>query len=240
MDRNHWTTSSEYAIGEFSPNLEYIEWLDVLSVVDLTSGEIIHVNGVDACGLLPSWSPDSKRIISICSENNGISDLYLISLDTRLATRLLKCNDGEHFCSDPSWSPDGKWIAYYYSILASGQWDETGLYILNTQCFDTTSACAIQGMGEDATPPYTWSPDSQYLAGRCEDDSINIYLIEDGNLVLSRNYQIGMYFSIIAWSPSGKWIAVNSADGVLLVSVESGEIMPLTNLGEFYSWISVP
>jgi hypothetical protein len=222
--------------GTFSPDLRYLDQLDTSSVIDLITGQVISIVGVQNCGS-PTWSSDSQRMIADCIGLDGDFNLYLITLADRSAKRITNC-DGR-LCSDPSWSPDGKWVAYYFSMRASGWWDENGLHIMNTQCFESPTDCLADEEGRKVSPPYTWSPDSQYLAARGE-DTISVFKVENGNLELFRSYSADIDFTYLAWSPSGKWIAVSSGNKVSLVSVSTGEVIPVANMIQFYFWISVP
>ncbi len=102
---------------------------------------------------------------------------------------------------DPSWSPDGKWIAYFS--------DESGEYALHLS--------PQEGMGEVrkinlGNPPSffyspTWSPDSKKIA--YTDKRLNLWYvdIDAGKPVLvDTNPYDGASFSQV-WSPDSRWIA---------------------------------
>lgn len=58
--------------------------------------------------LAPAISPDGLRVV-FTSNRNGYWDLYIISLDSGLVTRLTNTFEYE---GAPSWSPDGFWVVY--------------------------------------------------------------------------------------------------------------------------------
>jgi tricorn protease len=103
---------------------------------------------------------------------------------------------------DPSWSPDGKWIAYFS--------DESGEYMLHLESQD--------GMGEVkklslSNPPsyfYTpkWSPDSKKIA--YSDKRLNLWYIdiEKGTTVKVDTNPFENPFQVVDynWSPDSKWI----------------------------------
>jgi hypothetical protein len=227
---------SPIKIGVFSPNLKYVE--DLPNIVDLPSGATLSYSGFDYCGEA-SWSADSKHILAVCGNSNTSGDIFLFSIEDLSVTQVTECDGKHHLCSDPSWSPDGSWVAYYYSVQASGRHAQNGLHIMNTQCFSTPSSCVNDNdIGLDAGFPYTWSPDGHFLAGRWG-TTIRMFEINNGIAALSKSYQLDTSIVKTSWSPSGKWIAVDTEDGVFLVSTETGEKRPL-GIKTFYYWISVP
>jgi len=130
----------------------------------------------------------------------------------------------------PSWSPDGKWIAYFS--------EESGEYALHLR--------DQNGMGEPkkislGTPPSffynpTWSPDSKKLA--FTDKRLNVWYldIEKGTPVLVDTDTYESPFRLLdpVWSPDSRWIAYtkqlkNHLRAVFSYSVESGKASQLTD-----------
>ncbi len=68
---------------------------------------LAHTNSTNHPGWL-SWSPDSKELAFVRSKGKK-SDIYIVSLETG-AVRPFTTDGKEN--TDPSWSPDGEWIAY--------------------------------------------------------------------------------------------------------------------------------
>jgi serine/threonine-protein kinase len=56
----------------------------------------------------PRLSPDGKRI-AVSLQRNDNFDVWVYDVDREVATRV---TFGEHYDADPTWSPDGAWIAY--------------------------------------------------------------------------------------------------------------------------------
>ncbi len=96
----------------------------------------------------PTWSPDGKYIAfesnRLAEPGVGQIDIWRITLETKALRRLTRAREGEWY-SIPSWSPDGKYIAYegdgIYLILADGR--------------------RPQRLGRGERPD--WSPDSQSI-----------------------------------------------------------------------------
>jgi tricorn protease len=129
---------------------------------------------------------------------------------------------------DPSWSPDGKWIAYFS--------DESGEYALHLR--DQKGAGEVKKI---ALPPTfynspTWSPDSKKIA-LCDKKLQLWYLeIEKGAPVKVDSNPIGLGDSVMtpSWSPDGRWIAYtkqlpNLLRAVFVYSLETGKASQITD-----------
>ncbi len=102
---------------------------------------------------------------------------------------------------DPSWSPDGKWIAYFS--------DESGEYALHLSPQDGMGEVRKFNLGNPPSFFYspTWSPDSKKIA--YSDKRLNLWYldIDSGKPILvDTNPYDGANFSP-AWSPDSRWIA---------------------------------
>ena len=101
---------------------------------------------------------------------------------------------------DPSWSPDGKWIAYFS--------DESGEYALHLR--DQTGMGEVKkiGLGNPASFFYSpvWSPDSKKIA--YYDKRLNFWYvdIDKGTPVKVDTSPRGSNFGP-SWSPDSRWIA---------------------------------
>ena len=104
---------------------------------------------------MPAFSPTGTQILFV-SGRDGVPDLYLMDTDGTNVQRVFV--EAAHR-SDPTWSPDGKWIAYQ-----KGAWhDNRELYIANRDG---------QGVARIVAPTWdpavsevnpVWSPDGSEL-----------------------------------------------------------------------------
>ena len=85
-----------------------------------------------------AWSPDGKTIAYTCRKKSGLeyavstnSDIYLYDVRTRAHINLTEGNGG--YDTNPSYSPDGQWIAWQSMERDGYESDENRLMIQNIQ-----------------------------------------------------------------------------------------------------------
>jgi tricorn protease len=132
---------------------------------------------------------------------------------------------------DPSWSPDGKSIAYFS--------DASGEYHLDIQPQDgkgEIKSLKLTGTGFYANP--RWSPDSKKIA--YVDNGRNLYLLDVSSGAIKKIdadelYTPGVFRDISGgWSPDSKWIAYTKVTStqfkkVFLYAVDEQKSYPLTD-----------
>ncbi len=106
---------------------------------------------------------------------------------------------------NPSWSPDGRWIAYFS--------DETGgygLYVTQSDGRGETKKLTSYETGFLYTP--VWSPDSKWISFNDQKGTIYICNAETGaTRRVDRNMDWGSW-SPVSWSGDSNWIAYNKAN----------------------------
>jgi tricorn protease len=130
---------------------------------------------------------------------------------------------------DPSWSPDGKWIAYFS--------DDSGEYQLMLRDQKGLEEPQVYSLGDPSFYYFPesrlWSPDSKKLV--YIDKSLNLFYLDLDQRVpmLIDTDPYGRSFDP-EWSPDGKWITYtktldNHFRAVFLYSLETGETHQITD-----------
>jgi TolB protein len=146
----------------------------------------------------PSWSPDGEQIVfmrdvcgaSACLQVDNPNDLFVVDVESGDERRLTA---NESFEGDPSWSPDGDWIAFA---------SDEGLSLIRP---DGTDRRALTRQWVHWGP--NWSPDGKQIAFA---DIVDIYVVDvDGGRPRRLTDNEGPDFGP-AWSPDGTMIAYMS------------------------------
>ena len=133
------------------------------------------------------------------SSGNQNRDIYAVNADGSGLARLTRSPAADF---DPSWSPDGRRIAYRHEDQVSGQ-----IYVMNADGSGKRNLTRRRGL--DYSP--AWSPDGRLIAfGSVRAGRATIWVMRpdgSGRRQLSRVY--GEY---PAWSPDGTKIAFDHID----------------------------
>ena len=138
----HWDEWTETAPHPFLCELKSSKsskGIEVVNCIDLLEGTPYEspmkpFGGVEQL----AWSPDGKQIAYTCRKKSGLdyaistnSDIYLYDLATGTHTNLTEGNGG--YDTNPSYSPDGQWIAWQSMERDGYESDENRLMIQNLQ-----------------------------------------------------------------------------------------------------------
>ena len=112
-----------------------------------------------------AWSPDGKTIAYTCRKKSGLeyaistnSDIYLYDIYAHTHTNLTEGNGG--YDTNPSYSPDGQWIAWQSMERDGYESDENRLMIQNIQTGERRFL--TQGM-ETNVDAYYWKDNSSLV-----------------------------------------------------------------------------
>ena len=114
---------------------------DIFVVVADGSGEPENLTGDPAHDFLPAWSPDGSTIVfqSDRCANGERTDLYSMDADGSAVRRLTR-----GFAEHPTWSPDGRWLAFN---------SRDGLVVMDARGGEARSLGVGTGMLPDWTEP---------------------------------------------------------------------------------------
>jgi TolB protein len=116
-----------------------------------------------------AFSPDSNQIVFVTTRANGHANLWILDLRTRKAKALTSGMSGGDF--RPSWSPDGKWIAFSSDRgstlpMGKGRWEHlqiADVYLIHS---DGSGIRRVTEHGNFCGSP-KWTRDSRRVVAYC-------------------------------------------------------------------------
>ncbi len=137
--------------------------------LDTKSLEIIKLTTRDKNTFYPVWSPDSKQLAFI-QETEGIYQVFVIDNIDKPASSLRQLTNLSNISVRPSWSSDGKKIAFFHLSSSNDvavQWD---IIALNSQITKPVNDIILKEyrladnvvLNSNTGP--TWIPNTEYLA----------------------------------------------------------------------------
>ena len=183
------------------------EQFGALNLFDLKSGKSKKINisiNADMLAVRPRYEKVATRILNPGISPTGMRAVFeargeILTVPAEKGDVRNLTNTPGIAERDPSWSPDGKWIAYFS--------DESGEYALHLR--DQTGLGEVKKLNLGNPPSFfynpTWSPDSKKIA--YTDKRLNLWYIDidKGTPVKVDNSTRDMGFAPV-WSPDSRWI----------------------------------
>lgn len=152
-----------------------------LFLLNVASRQSVRISGSEKSYLYPRWSPNGKRIAAICGANENHDIVVLDGLPTLSALpaapnasakasseRLL--TTWQYDDLSPSWSPDGKHIAFYSNYNPQGDRKIWSLLVVDADGSSATEGeqlvarVVAYGVIPDVASGPAWLPDSKRIA----------------------------------------------------------------------------
>ena len=209
-------------------------------VMDADGGNPQNITNNPNSDSSPSWSPDGKWIV-FSSDRDGNRDgnrnnyeIYVMDADGNNQQRL---TDNDFYDTHPSWSPDGKRIAFMsrrdgHFIGEFGLSSE--IYVMDADGKNTRRL--TNNRKRDLSP--SWSPDGKWIvfsADRKGDDVNHEIYVMDADGKNTRRLTNNRVDDLSpSWSPDGKHIVFASYDGnhkgaIYVMDNDGGNQQKLTN-----------
>lgn len=207
----------------------------------------------------PEFSADGKRMLYVQDLSANIVDAELpdfqivhSNLDASDPVRLTRpgAKPGECQGMDPTWSPDGKQVAFMYFQRRANVGDGSresptrplGLVVVPvtgiTVPEDELEAQALKN-GDAGSP--TWSPDGKWIAFVSTNQADGgIYLISpdlnNRKRIFEKTARLVPVQAPLSWSPDSKWLTFASTDGFIYLLAADGASAPqrITSGGNDY------
>ncbi len=176
---------------------------DKLYVVDSNNGHVLKSFSLPCDALAyPAWSPTSDTVV-VAGLLHGRNDLWLVDTGNGETRRLTNDTWDER---EPSWSPDGRRIAFASDRLApvvlnpappDSGYGRYGLYQLDVQSGQVDSL--LNTSGDDHDP--VWSPDGRKLAFLSDrGGAMDLYLLDTGEHSVTQLTNVLGGIQSISWS----------------------------------------
>ena len=154
-----------------------------------------------------TWSPDgwspNGTTVAFVSNLSGRNNLWLVASEGGWPMQLTVSDQRQ---TSPTWSPDGKWIAYMSDYEGDEQWD---IFLVSPKTGQVVNLTNTREIAEESP---AWSPDGRYLAYMVKPKTSSVFEIDVYDTVLRdvKHLTTGtakdrMNVSPI-WSKDGKFI----------------------------------
>ena len=127
-----------------------------------------------------AWAPNNEEIAYTCRKKTGLdyavstnSDIFLFNIRTREERNITADNGG--YDTNPSYSPDGKWIAWQSMTRDGYESDENRLMVMNLESGEKRFLSRIMDTNVDE---YAWLDDTTLVFTACWHATVQLYKVD--------------------------------------------------------------
>lgn len=155
-----------------------------------------------------AWSPDGQSVVFV-SNITGRNNLWIVPAEGGWPTQLTVSDQRQ---ANPTWSLNGKWIAYQSDYDGDEQWD---IFLVSPKTGQIVNVTKTREISEENP---VWSPDGRYLAYMVKPKTSSVFEIDVFDAVLrdvkhiTSNTPVDKLNTNPIWSKDGKFIAYTQED----------------------------
>ena len=190
----HWDHWTETAPQPFVCHLEVEYYGEGERIISAKVDEGVNILEGTAfeCPMEPfggmeqlAWNPNNEEIAYTCRKKTGLeyavstnSDIYLFDVRTRAHKNITEDNKG--YDTNPSYSPDGQWIAWQSMERDGYESDENRLFVMN---LETGEKRFLSRTLDSNVDEYAWLDEKSIVFTACWHATVQLYQIDlDGNM----------------------------------------------------------
>ena len=185
----HWDEWTETAPQPFVCDLEitYYGEGERIKTAKVNEGINILEGTAFECPMKPfggieqlAWNPNNEEIAYTCRKKTGLdyavstnSDIYLYDLRTHARKNITADNGG--YDTNPSYSPDGQWIAWQSMARDGYESDENRLMVLSLETGERRFLSRAMDTNVDE---YAWLDDTSLVFTACWHATVQLYKVD--------------------------------------------------------------
>jgi Tol biopolymer transport system component len=192
-----------------------------------------------------AWSPDGQYLVFTCHRRRrdrvedflheysgpyklGSLDWYELCVVGVDSSDRIQLTRNTHYDGFPTWSPDGRHIAYLSKVM--GEHNKNFIQLLTLDALDSTTLMKDEQLGSPS-----WSPVGSWLAFKSSGD---LHLLDVDTMIMRKLTTINSVHEF-DWSPDGEYIVFTSGSypktEVFSISVRTATMEQITFDGEYKS-----